>query len=216
MPRRLLFGLPIWIVAIFAFWWYAQTREGSAVAWIEQVLAGMSDNPWALAGLGVAFLVRPLLLLPMTVLTAFSGFLLGAFWGAAFAWGLVLASASIAYGVARFLGAGRVPEGPWWRRLRDRGFEALITARLMMMPGDLVNLAAGALHVPYGSFALATLVGGLPGLLIGVLAGASVQGSFRFEGVQLNVGYLIASGVLLVFSLGLARWLRRRHGDPPT
>ena len=214
MPRRLLIGLPIWTAALLLFWWYAQTREGGAVAWVEDWLAGIAGDPWALAGLFGAYLIRPLLLLPMTVLTAFSGFLLGALWGTAFGMAAVLASASIAYAVARFLGAGRTPGGPWWRRLRDRSFETVITARLMMVPGDLVNYAAGALRVGYASFALATAVGGLPGLLIGVFAGASLQGVFRFEGVRLDVGYLVASAVLLVGSLALSRWLRRRFGEP--
>ena len=214
MPRRLLIGLPLWIGALLLFWWYAQTREGGAVAWVEDWLAGIAGDPWALAGLFAAYLVRPLLLLPMTVLTAFSGFLLGAFWGTVFALGAVLASASAAYAVARFLGAGRVPEGRWWRRMRDRSFETVITARLMMLPGDLVNFAAGALRISFAAFALATAIGGVPGLLIGVFAGASLQGVFRFEGVRLDVGYLIASAVLLVASLAVARWLRGRYGEP--
>lgn len=214
MPRRLWIGLPVWICALLVFWWYAQTREGGAVAWVEAWLAGLSGDPWALAGLFAAYLVRPLLLLPMTILTAFSGFLLGAWWGTLFSLVAVLASASIAYAVARFLGAGQEPRGPWWRRLRDRSFETVITARLMMVPGDLVNYAAGALRISFASFASATAIGGLPGLLIGVFAGASLQGVFRFAGVQLNAGYLIASAILLVVSLGLSRWLRRRYGEP--
>ena len=215
MPRRLLIGLPIWIVALLLFWWFVQTQEGGAVAWVERGLAGLAEDPWALAVLFGVYLIRPLLLLPMTVLTAFSGCLLGAFWGTVFGMVAVLASASIAYVVARFLGAGRAPTGPWWRRLRERSFETVITARLMMVPGDLVNYAAGALRVRYVWFAVATAVGGLPGLLIGIFAGASLQGVFRFEGVQIDVGYLVASVVLLVGSLTLSRWLRRRFGEPP-
>lgn len=216
MPRRLLYGLPIWIALVVAFWIYAQAREGGAVALVEDALAAIAGNPWALAVLLGAYLVRPLLVLPMTVLTAFSGFLLGPVWGASFALGGVLASASIAYGLARFMGAGRAPDGRWWRLLRDRSFEALVTARLMLVPGDAVNYAAGALRIPFRAFFLATAIGGMPGLMIGVLAGASVEGAFTFDGLRLNVGYLIASAVLLVASLGASRLLRRRIGFDPS
>lgn len=210
MPRRLLYALPIWLALLAAFWIYAQGREGGAVGLIERWLTELSGNPWALVGLMAVFAIRPLLLLPITVLTAFSGFLLGPVWGTLYALVAVLVSASIAYGLARFLGAGHVPEGRWWTLLRERSFEALVTARLMLLPGDAVNYAAGALRIDFGAFVLATALGGLPGLLVGVLAGASVEGVFAFEGVRLNAGYLLASAVLLVVSLTASRLLRRR------
>lgn len=210
MSRRLLYVLPLWIALIAGFWIYAQGREGGAVGLLEQWLAALAGDPWALAGLFAVYLLRSVLLLPMTVLTAFSGFLLGPVWGTVFSLGAVLASASIVYAIARFLGAGRVPKGRWWRFLQERDFEALITARLMMLPGDAVNYAAGTLRIDYRAFAFATAVGGLPGLLVGVLAGASVEGAFEFEGIRLNTTYLIASAVLLVASLAASRVLRRR------
>ena len=219
MPRRLLYGLPLWIAVVVAFWILAQGREGGGVDLVEGVLAGLAGNRWAMVGLMGAYLVRPLLVLPMTLLTAFAGFLLGPLWGGAFAAVGVLASASVAYAVARFLGAGRAPEGRWWRILRRRSFEAILVARLMLVPGDAVNYAAGALRIDFGRFAAATALGGLPGLMIGVLAGASVEGAFTFSGVRLNAWYLVASLALLVASFVAAAVLRRRvgtsepHGD---
>lgn len=210
MPRRLVYGLPIWLTLLAAFWLYVQRQEGGAVALIERWLAELSGDPWALVGLMAVFAIRPVLLLPITVLTAFSGFLLGPAWGTLYALVGVLVSASIAYLLARVLGAGRAPQGGWMTLLRERSFEALLTARLMMLPGDAVNYAAGALRIHFGAFVLATALGGMPGLLVGVLAGASVEGVFTFEGVRLHTGYLIASAVLLVLSLGASRLLRRR------
>lgn len=210
MPRRLWYVLPLWALVVVAFWIYVQGREGGAVALLERWLAALAGDPRALLGLFLVYLIRPLLLLPITILTAFSGFLLGPVWGSLYALAAVLASASVAYVLARYLGAGRVPEGNWWRMLQDRSFEALVTARLMMLPGDAVNYAAGALRIDFWAFALATAVGGLPGLLVGVLAGASVEGGFEFEGFRLNPWYLVASAVLLVVSLATSRLLRSR------
>lgn len=215
MPRRLLYGLPLWIALVLAFWILAQGREGGAVGLVEDALAGLAGNPWALAGLVAAYLVRPLLVLPMTVLTAFTGFLLGPVWGAAVGTVGVLASASVAYALARFLGAGRTPDGRWWRGLQRRSFEAIVVARLMLLPGDAVNYAAGALRVTFTEFALATALGGLPGLMIGILAGASVEGAFTFTGLRLNAWYLGASVALLVASLGASAILRRRFEAGP-
>ena len=55
------------------------------------------------------YLLRPLLLLPMTILTVFTGFLFGLGWGLAYALTATLASASLAYLLARFLRVGRFP-----------------------------------------------------------------------------------------------------------
>ena len=218
MPRRLLYGLPLWVALVVAFWIVAQGREGGAVELLEGILADLGDNPWALVGLMAAYLVRPLVVLPVTLLTAFAGFLLGPLGGVAFAGVGVLASASVAYAVARFLGAGRAPEGRWWRVLRRRSFEAIVVARLMLVPGDAVNYAAGAMRIDFVQFTAATALGGLPGLMVGVLAGASVEGAFTFSGVRLNSWYLIASLALLAASLLAASVLRRRvdMADPST
>ena len=92
--------------------------------------------------------------------------------------------------------------------------ETVLTGRLVFLPGDLINYAAGALRVSFAAFALATALGGLPGLAVCVLAGASLEGPFRFEGVRLNGWFLLASALVLGSSLALARWLRARRALP--
>ena len=52
------------------------------------------------------FMVRPLLLLPSTILIAAMGFLYGVFWGSVYGQVAILASSSLAYIVGRYFGKG--------------------------------------------------------------------------------------------------------------
>lgn len=207
--RWVVIGL--WGALLLLFWFYARRQPGGAGALLTGWLATLTRSPAALLLLVGLYLLRPLLLLPVTILTVFSGFLLGVVGGGAFALLMSLVSATVAYGLARRLAPARPPSGALFERLNARAFEAVLTARLTFLPGDLVNYAAGVVRVPYLPFALATLLGGLPGLAMGVLAGASIEGVFRFEGLRLNLGFLLASLGLLLLSL-LMSWLLRRRG----
>ncbi len=203
--------LLIWTGLLLGFWLYASRQAGGPGQILSQWLEALSRNPAALLVLVAIYLVRPLLLLPMTALTVFVGFLLGAVWGTLFALVMVLLSATTAYLLARWLGPRRPPEGSLATGFRTRAFEAVLIARLTFIPGDLVNYTAGIVAIPFGSFALATALGGLPGLLMGVLAGAAIEGAFSFSGLRLNPWFLLASGLLLLGSLSLSSYLRRRR-----
>lgn len=147
----------------------------------------------------------------------FAGFLLGPWWGTLAAALGATASAMLPYLAARRLGSDETPRGRLGalaEGVRRNAFTTVLSARLALIPGDVVNVTAGAWRAPAPAFAAATLLGGLPGLLVGVLAGAGVrgEGAFRFDGVELRPSFLIASAALLAFSLLAARWLRRRRG----
>lgn len=210
--RRRWAVIALWAVLLLLFWFAAQRHSGGPVALLAGWLATLSRSPAAPLLLIGLYLLRPLLLLPVTLLTVFSGFLLGVLGGGLLALFMTLASASVAYGLARRLGPTRAPGGALFERLEAHTFEAVLTARLTFVPGDLVNYAAGAVRVPYPPFALATLLGGLPGLAMGVLAGASIEGVFRFDGVRIEPALLLGSFALLLFSL-LASWLLRRRSS---
>lgn len=209
-------ALGLWLLAIAAFWLYANIQEAGALALLQRWLQLLSVSAWGPVTLFGLFLLRPLLLLPITVLNVFAGFLFGPLWGLVYASLATLASSSLAYGLARYLsppGRARLSRG-WVERLRSRGFETVLTGRLVFLPGDLVNYASGALRVPFGAFASATALGGLPGLLVSVLAGASLEGPFRFGGLRLNGWFLLTSALVLGSSLALSSWLRARRTPP--
>ncbi len=206
--------LALWTVVLAVFWLYVQRQDESLVelfqGWLE-FLQGDATGPLLFL---IIYLVRPFLLVPITLLTVASGFLFGALWGSFYALVASLLSTALAYLFGRYLVGDRASfslGATFTERLRTRAFETVLLSRFLLLPGDLVNYAAGALRISFAAFMLATLIGGIPGLLIGVLAGASLEGEFSTDGVQLNVGYLLVSAGLLVSSLALSTFLRRRQ-----
>ena len=213
--RRVVVAAAVWAALAVAAWWWASGNE-DGVAGAMSDLLGAAETPAGAFGLLLAaFAVRPLTLLPSTVLTAFAGFLLGPALGLALATVAVTLTSLLPYGAARVMRgrAVRPPRAGWRSELARRPFAAILGARLMMLPGDLVNAAAGVLRVPLLPFVGATLLGGAPGLLVGVLAGASLRGSrFEPDALQFDARLLVAAAVVLLVSLGLAAIVRRRSG----
>lgn len=201
----------LWLFLLSALWLGAAQQGTSPVALLRAALTALQGEPLAPLLLLPIYLVRPLFLLPVSLLTVAAGLFFGAVWGFVYASVATLLSATVAYLLARMF-ARRLPDEATpglVGRLKTYPFETVLLSRFLFIPGDLVNYMAGYLNVPLGGFLLATVIGGLPGLLIGVLAGASLESGLQGR-VQLNFNYLVASAALLILSLGVSWWLRRR------
>lgn len=207
------------------------------IAWIvlivrgvdpRSVLAGpasaLQGSAWFAAGLIAAFLARAVVLLPSTLLTVLAGFALGPVWGSLLALVGATASGLLAYGLAR--GSTPARKAPaartrgrldvWRERLRRDAFRSTLIARLALLPGDLVNIAAGTARVPWRPFAVATLIGGTPGMIAAVLAGAALQGAFEPEAVRIGWGPLAGSLVLALLTVTGSVWARRTAPEDPS
>ncbi len=209
----------LWALLVASTWIVLARAEGGPAAELARWLAVLVRPGVGIPVLLAAFAVRPLLLIPVTVLTAFCGWWLGPWLGFAVAWGAVTGSAAVPYALARALrgpaATGPSPRG--WRGALGRDpFRTVLVARLMMLPGDLVSAAAGAVRVPWGSFLGATALGGVPGLAVGVLAGASLDDPdvFTWSAVRIDPATIAAAAVAFALAWGLAWALRRRsrHG----
>lgn len=211
-PRRLL-TLALWLVLLGAFWGYVLLAHLSPLALLERWLHLLAQPPWGPLLLLGFYLLRPLLLFPVTLLSLLAGFLFGPLFGVLYALPAMLLSSLAAYVFGRYLG-GVLPERwAYLSALRGRSFEGVLLSHLLFIPGDLVNYLSGALRVRVAAFAAATAVGGLPGLVMGVLAGASVQGRLEPGEIHIQLRYLAASAGILLLSLGVSYWLRKRRGS---
>lgn len=211
MKLRHWLVLSSWLIIFIAFWLYVRQTGQSVAEILTGWLESLSKSPYSFLLLLVVYLIRPLLFLPITLLTVFAGFLYGAVWGTVYATLATLVSCAVAYVVGRFLGSDKITlQRGWLERLRERSFETILISRLTFLPGDLVNYAAGFLKISFVSFLLATAIGGMPGLLVGVLAGASLE-TFSATGFRLNPWYIVASLVMLILSLLGSRLLRRNQ-----
>jgi len=233
--RRPPFRLLLWAAVVVAAWVAvlatgADPREVGADA-----LRGVSRGAWAVPTVLIAYALRGVVLFPATALALFAGYALGPVVGALVAWLGVLLSATVAYGLARVAGPRRAATATlrrdadadaaaeaseaahdartgWRARLQRNAFEAVLIARLAAVPGDVVNIVAGASRTPVAPFVAATALGGAPGLLAVVWAGASLEGVFEVRQVSVRPELIAASLAMAAVAVGLSRWIRRRSG----
>ncbi|HEU4326512.1 MAG TPA: TVP38/TMEM64 family protein [Roseiflexaceae bacterium] len=215
-----LLVLAFWLAVLGGYQWYAWSNGLSPLEVVQRLLDFLSGSPYGPLLYILIYAVRPLFLFSAVLLTVAGGFLFGPLWGIVYVLIGSNTSATIAYAIGRFLGAG-VLEGQgsdglvqrYAERMRRNSFETVLIMRFVFLPYDLVNYLAGFLRIRWTPFILATVLGSLPGTLAFVLFGASIE---RFDGglPALNPWSLVASVVIFVASLGLARLFRRREsGD---
>ncbi len=138
-----------------------------------------------------------------TVLTLAGGFLFGTMAATAYAVAGATLGAIAVFLAARSALGGllRAKAGPWVERLeggfRANAFSYTLFLRLVpLFPFWLVNLVPAVLGVPLGTYALATLVGIVPGALVYASVGNGL-GAVLDAGGRPDLGLVFAPKVLL-------------------
>jgi uncharacterized membrane protein YdjX (TVP38/TMEM64 family) len=213
-----LVAVAAWLALVVAFWWYSHARDLSPLSLVDRLTDAAAGSTLGVVVFFGAYVIRPLLLFPTTLLIVAAGFIFGPLWGMLYGTLATLLSALVGYGIARLFGR-RLAEltEPRTRgqrlvlALRQNGFEAVLLSRLLFLPGDLVNYASGFVGVRLRAFTLATALGSLPGLAGAVLFGASFEGDLAQMRPDVDVRLLLSSAGVLLGSLALSLYLRRRR-----
>lgn len=189
-------------------WW----SEQSIGAFFRSSLDNIRSSPLAWLWLLLAYLIRPLLLVPISILTLATGLFFGVGWGLLYANIAILISTIMAYYIGWYFGDALPTLPPKWQeRISTNTFSATFVSRMIALPGDLVNYAAGMLRIDLRPFLLATLLGGSPGLVVGLLAGASLETSLQEGAFSIKGWYLLLAAIVALIMMAVA-WLLRRQG----
>jgi uncharacterized membrane protein YdjX (TVP38/TMEM64 family) len=210
-------ALLFWLVLILAFVVYSSRNNLTPLAATRELMNVLANVPIGTRGAVfiAIYTLRPLIFFPASLLTLGIGALCGPAWGIVFAVIGSNLSATLAYFVGRLLGQDVVePKNEnalqrYLQRMRQNSFETIFIMRLIFLPYDLVNYAAGFLKINYGAFILATILGSLPGTISFVLFGASSGlegGTPKFDWRILAI-----SVVIFVASLLVSRLVKRRE-----
>lgn len=186
---------------------------------VQKLVAALNDAWWSIPAFLFLSVARPFVLVPATLITIAAGLLYGPVLGVAVAAVGANASALVGHGVgSAFIGeaerGGLIAR--WRGRVQRNSFEAVLLMRLVFLPYDLVNYAAGYLGIRRWAFLAATAIGSLPGTVSFVLLGASLTDLTTGVG-GIDRAALVASIVLIIASLVLARLLRHHtpEASPP-
>jgi uncharacterized membrane protein YdjX (TVP38/TMEM64 family) len=180
-PLALLLGAAVFVVAMG---WHRYLTLQELVARREALRGSIAAHPWLAALVFMAVYAGTVALsLPGgAVLTLAGGFLFGWFWG-----GLAsIVAATIGAIVVFLIAQSALGEpltaraGPWLERLRhgfqEDAFNYLLFLRLVpIFPFWLVNLAPALLGMSLSTYALATLIGIVPGSFAYSIAGKGLD-----------------------------------------
>jgi uncharacterized membrane protein YdjX (TVP38/TMEM64 family) len=214
-----LLGAVFWLSLIFAFFKYKEINNKTNLQIAQDFFQYFMNPDFKVAMLYmVIYAFRPIILFPATLLTVLSGALFGPIYGVLYTIVGENLSANLAYWMGRFLGSDAISDdntgiiSKWKGRLKERSFESVLIMRLTYLPFDGVNYGCGILKVKWSQYALATLVGIMPGLVTFVVFGSSIDfANFDPSMISFDPKLLIVSGVLFVTSLVLARYVRKKH-----
>ena len=181
------------------------TREG-----IGEAIALLRGNPWAPLIFMATYATATAMAVPGTILTLAGGALFGFYWGTLFNFVAANIGANAAFVLARTLGGDGVrrlmgDDSAALQKLDDvvgkHGFQGLLTLRLIpLVPFNALNFGSGLMSLKWRTYALATLIGILPGTAVYTFfADSLLQGSQEASRDAL-VRVLIAGGLLLLLS----------------
>lgn len=214
-----LLALLFWGVLVGGYYLYANANDLTLADSLQLIVDFLTASLLGPVFYMVIYAIRPLIFFPATILTLLGGFLFGPI---GIVWTIIgsNASALVAYTVGRYFGTG-VLEGEeetnviqkYTKRMRQNSFETVLIMRLLFLPYDLVNYAAGFLKIKWQPFILATAIGSIPGTISFVLFGSSfgTLDELVAGDVQVNPVTLALSIALILVSIGLSRFIKRRE-----
>jgi uncharacterized membrane protein YdjX (TVP38/TMEM64 family) len=198
----------VWLAVIGGWTWYLRASGQSPVDWLQGLVDTASGAWWAIPAFVLAYLARPLLLFPASLLTIAAGILFGPVVGVPVALAAATASAFVAFQIGKTFSPAAVRDGDgatvidrWSGRMRDESFLTVMLMRLAYLPYDLVNYAAGFLRINAGAFVAATALGSLPGTVSFVLAGASLK---RLDPGLDGFDPMVFAASLAIFAVSIA------------
>jgi len=160
-----------------------------------------SAGPAAPALFVLVAAVSTCVLFPGHVTATAAGVLFGVAGGVALTLAAATLGAALAFLLARGAGAapiGRLlgPRAAHWRAwIAERGFSAVLTARLLPgTPAGVLNYAAGLTAMPLRAFTAAVALGALPKTLAYVALGGALAAPFTARGL-LAVGLYVATAL---------------------
>lgn len=165
------------LIALVAAGWiayrYTALSEFLRPDRISELLEAVASNPWSPVWLVGLWLVLCPLGVPVTPLMLIAGAVFGLWWGWLYNMVGAMLGATATYFLAGRLGRELVVHivGERWERQAEElvsrhGFGAVMRSRFLPIPFAVVNYAAALAGLPFRSFALATLIGLTPSMLL--------------------------------------------------
>lgn len=212
-----ILALLFWLAVVGLYWWITDLYNLSPAMKVILLQDLFTTEVYGPLLFIVFFALQPLVFFPSFVLGIAGGMLYGPVAGTLLVTIGANGAANVLFGGALFrMGVveAQSKQGGLIRRYmdgaRNHTFETILMLHLLFVPFDLVNYLAGFFRMNWPKFALATVIGAIPGILSFVLFGASLEGDLLAGKPELNLSMLVGSAVILITGIILAQLVKRR------
>lgn len=206
----------ILLIAVLALIFLTPIRSYLDIEQLSDWLFSIKEQPFSGVIYGAIYVAGVILFIPGLALTTLAGVLFGFVKGSLI---VVVASnigVQIAFLISRYIGRGFVEKfikedsfvDKMSTKMEKNGFMVMLYLRLLpVFPFNVINYASGLTPVKYRDYALASVIGMLPGTLVYVYLAASAAN------IKNNPwGLAISIAVLILFTLGM-KLLNKKKGD---
>lgn len=180
--------------------------------------AGLFFESWLGAGLSVVlvYTIAGLVAFPIVILIPATAVLFGPAAGFCYSLVALLANAIVLYALGYYgnnktlsvLASARLQHIK--QKLSRHSFAAIVVLRLLpAAPYTVINLLAGAFHVPFGRYAFGTVIGIVPSVIIMTIVGDQSKKIFQENISQHPIIFSVAAGVLIALSAVVWHQVRR-------
>jgi uncharacterized membrane protein YdjX (TVP38/TMEM64 family) len=207
-PRIKIILFTLWVTVVGLAIYIYFSRESSITGTVNILQRFIRQSgAWGPLIYVTAYTFRSLVFFPASILTITAGILFGPWLGILLTMIGENVSANISFVVGRYFTADLlkylISKKHFVPRLtckiQDNGFLTVLIMRLTFLPFDLVGYSSGMCNIKQKDFAMATVIGTIPGLLTFVFLG----GSF------LDLRYLILAAAFLTIGLTVSFWLKK-------
>lgn len=220
--RKLLWGATATIVSVavgYGSYRWLVVRSISPVAVTNQLISVARSSPYALPIYGASASLLTLAFFPDILIIVASGMLFGTAMGVVMSLCSQVVAIALAYFIGKQIGA-KTGWGTSLRRriesyaepLKERTFETALLMRLAHLPLEAVSYVSGFLHVEWKPYLAGTIIGILPSTVFLAMVGSSLAGSVLTGAPLFSPFVLAANGIVFASGIGIAAYLRRKHG----
>ncbi|MGB7341867.1 MAG: VTT domain-containing protein [Phototrophicaceae bacterium] len=221
--RSQLLTLAIWLLIGISVNVYMQINNLSFIEFADEMGHLLADNWYGPLLYIILYVLRPLTFFPGTPMTMLAGYIYGIGWG--FVYGMIagLLSTALPYIIGRwFSDEEQLTKMVSERNTRiaaligmmqDNPFQTVLTTRFLYFPYDLVNFAAGSLHIPFGAFIAATAIGNTVNAFIIVSIGASLEASLAEGTFMIDPILILFSMLIWLISYSINRYLKHKNKE---
>jgi uncharacterized membrane protein YdjX (TVP38/TMEM64 family) len=198
----------LWTAVVCLAIYFYFSRETSIIGIAETLKDFIRrSGVWGPLIYTTAYAFRSLIFFPASVLTIIAGILFGPWLGILLTMIGENISANISFVVGKYFTADLLQYFSTKKRyvphlsckIQKNGFLTVLIMRLTFLPFDLVGYSSGMCNIKQRDFALATVIGTIPGLLTFVFLGGSM----------LDSRYLFFAAVFLAAGLTVSFWLKK-------